>query len=242
MRRLQTLAVTASLLLFAVSAAQADHHESAVTPDDAMEMLKDGNARFAAGEAEYPNFDAARRAETSTKGQHPFVTVIACSDSRVPVEVLFDQGIGDVFVIRVAGNVSDTDEIGSIEYGVEHLGTPLMVVLGHSQCGAVTAVATSAEVHGSIPELVDNIGPAVASARAEHPEMADAALVPYAIEANVWQSVEDLLTGSPGVAARVAEGKTRVVGAVYDIASGKVNWMGQHPEQASFLKGAHGGH
>ena len=237
------LIVTLSVLLLAGGAALADQHEASVSPDQALQKLQEGNARFAAGESTYPRFDAARREMTSTKGQHPFVTVIACSDSRVPVEALFDQGIGDVFVIRVAGNVCDTDEIGSIEYGVDHLGTPLMVVLGHTQCGAVTAVTTGAEVHGSIPELVDNIAPAVAAAKEAHPGMGTDELVPYAIEVNVWQSIDDLLTGSEAVAARAADGRVRVVGAIYDIADGTVEWLGQHPHEGELLEmGAGHGH
>ncbi|MCA9730151.1 MAG: carbonic anhydrase, partial [Candidatus Eisenbacteria bacterium] len=141
-----------------------------MTPDQALEALKAGNDRFVTGTSLFPHLDRKRRYETA-KGQTPFVTVIGCSDSRVPIEALFDQGIGDVFVIRVAGNVCDTDEIGSIEYGVDHLGTPLMVVLGHESCGAVTAVVKDAEIHGSIPKLVDNIGPAVATARKFHPSL-----------------------------------------------------------------------
>jgi len=125
-----------------------------ITPDAAIEQLKEGNQCYHTGEPNHPRADAQRMEETAEHGQNPFATVIACSDSRVPVERVFDQGIGDIFTIRVAGNVYDTDEIGSIEYGVDHLGTPVMVVLGHGGCGAVTAVVTGAELHGSIPPLV----------------------------------------------------------------------------------------
>ncbi|MBI5865537.1 MAG: hypothetical protein HZB38_13725 [Planctomycetes bacterium] len=112
----------------------------AITPDEAQQRLTDGNQRFSTGAATNPRCDEARRAETAEKGQNPFATVLTCSDSRVCAERIFDQGVGDVFTIRVAGNVSDTDEIGTIEYGVGHLHTPLLVVMGHSSCGAVGAV------------------------------------------------------------------------------------------------------
>jgi carbonic anhydrase len=140
----------------------------------------------------------------------------------VPVEILFDQGVGDLFVIKVAGNVADTDEIGSAEYGVDHLGTPVLMVLGHTYCGAVTAVTTGAEVHGSIPLLVDNIVPAVEKAKHEHPGAEKAELINAAIEANVWQAVDDIMTKSHAIAERAAAGKVLVVGAIYDILTGKV--------------------
>ena len=132
-----------------------------LTSEQALNKLKEGNKRYVAGNSRYANLDQSRRDLTSTKGQHPFATIIGCSDSRAPIEHIFDVGIGEIFTIRVAGNVCDVDEAGSIEYGVDHLSTPLFVVLGHTSCGAVTAVAQSAELHGNIPALVDNIIPNV---------------------------------------------------------------------------------
>jgi len=157
-----------------------------VSADDALAMLKEGNDRFAAGKSGYPNTAANRRQETASGGQHPFATVLSCSDSRVPVEYIFDRGIGDLFVIRVAGNVADTDEIATAEYGVDHLGTPVLMVLGHTRCGAVTAVATGAQVHGKLPQLVDNIVPAVRKAQTERPDLKGDALVNEAITNNIW--------------------------------------------------------
>lgn len=193
-----------------------------VSPEQAVQMLSEGNLRFALGQPAHPNTSFSRRLLTTTDGQAPFATVIACSDSRVPVEILFDQGVGDLFVIKVAGNVADTDEIGSAEYGVDHLGTPVLMVLGHTYCGAVTAVTTGAEVHGSIPLLVDNIVPAVEKAKHEHPDAEQAELINAAIEANVWQAVDDIMTKSHAIAERAAAGKVVVVGAIYDILTGKV--------------------
>ena len=209
---------------------------SSLTPDEALTAMRQGNARFASGRPTHPNSGQARIGETATGGQQPFATLITCSDSRVPVGRIFDQGIGDLFVIRVVGNVCAVDEIGSIEYGVEHLGTPLMVVLGHTSCWAVTAVATGAELHGSIPALVDNIIPAVERAE-KSTGLSGSAVVPAAVEENVWQSVSDLLAGSPATAKLVGEHKLKVVGAVYDIADGTIKWLGEHPGQASLLTG-----
>ena len=197
--RLLTLTLSCGwLVLYAGSPVHANSPDALGAPDQALQRLEQGNARFVAGESTHENTGADRMAETAKNGQHPFATVITCSDSRVPVARVFDQGIGDLFVIRVAGNVSDVDEVGSIEYGVDHLGTPVMVVLGHTNCGAVTAVVTNAELHGSIPPLVDNIKPAVEQARKNHPHLQGKALVPEAVKANVWQSIDDLFKTRPG--------------------------------------------
>jgi carbonic anhydrase len=203
-----------------------------------MKMLQAGNERFVAGQSRHPRLDAKRLLETAENGQHPFATVITCSDSRVPVEMLFDQGVGDVFVIRVAGNVCDVDEAGSIEYGVDHLGTPLFVVLGHTHCGAVTAVTTEAKLHGNIPALVDNIQPAVAKARAANPHLTAVELVPEAIKANCWQSIEDLIRTSAPTRERIKAGKLKIVAAIYNIRTGKVGWLGAHPEQDGLVAAA----
>ncbi len=135
-----------------------------LTSDQALERLKEGNARFVSGKAIHPNTDLARLIQAGKENQadHAYATIISCSDSRVPVERIFDAGIMDLFIIRVAGNVVDTDEAGSIEYGLAHVKTPLFVVLGHTQCGAVTAVTEAIQGHGhaleiNIPPLVDNI-------------------------------------------------------------------------------------
>ena len=201
-------------------------------PDEVLQMLKDGNKRFYTGNATYPHTDAGRleQAGTEDQGDHAFATVIACSDSRVPVELIFDTGVMDIFVIRVAGNVADTDETGSIEYGLAHVNTPILVVLGHTQCGAVTAVTQAIygedhQLERNIPPLVDNIIPAVKRAMTMHPKAHDDEVIPYAIEENVWQSIEDLFMSSPASRKFVNQGKAKVVGAIYDVATGKVTWL-----------------
>lgn len=222
------------ILALIVAAANVMGSESITNAEAALVKLKAGNIRFVSGKTTHPNQDAARRLEIA-KGQTPFVTVLSCSDSRVPVELLFDQGIGDTFVVRVAGNVADTDEIGSIEYGVGHLNTPLLVVLGHTSCGAVKAVFEKADVHGSIPELVDNIVPAIARTKAANPDADKAELLAKAVPSNVWVSIEDIFKRSSEVAELVKMSKLRVVGAIYNIETGLVTWLGEHPEQFSLL-------
>lgn len=208
-----------------------------MTGEQVLEVMKEGNGRFVSGKRTYPHLDAKRIKEL-VSGQNPIVTVISCSDSRVPPEHLFDVGLGDMFTIRVAGNVCDTDEIGSIEYGVHHLGTPLLIVLGHSSCGAVTAVAAKAEVHGSIPALVDNIIPAVEKTQKDHPDLHGKELVSAAVKENVRQSIADLLTRSADTRHLVESGKLLIVGAVYHLDDGKVEWLGKHPQEKELIEKA----
>ncbi len=227
MRQPPALALLA--LALAPLAASAAHD-----PASALEALHRGNHRFVSGAPAHPRQHAAHRAEQA-KGQTPFATILSCSDSRVPVEQVFDQGIGDLFIVRVAGNVAQTNEIGSIEYGTAHLGTPLLLVLGHESCGAVTAVVEGAEVHGSIPKLIAPIREPATAARASHPEAQGAELVKVAVEENVRHSIASILSGSAAVLERVAAGKLHVIGGVYDLATGTVRWLGPHPEQARIL-------
>ncbi|MDY6822945.1 MAG: carbonic anhydrase [Thermodesulfobacteriota bacterium] len=218
---------------FTVVALAEEHHAAPKpSPDEVLQILKKGNERFYTGKATYPHTNTARleQAGTENQGDHAYATVITCSDSRVPVELLFDAGVMDIFVIRVAGNVCDTDEIGSTEYGLAHVNTPILVILGHTQCGAVTAVTHA--VHGeghalerNIPPLVDNIIPAVERAIDQHQDVHGDAIIPYAIEENVWQATEDLFMKSPAVRNIVNKGKAKVVGAIYDVGTGKVAWL-----------------
>lgn len=200
--------------------------------DASLMLLKEGNNRFAAGKPQYPHQDATRRTDVA-KGQEPFATVLACSDSRDPVELIFDRGVGDIFVVRVAGNIAGSSELATIEYGVGHLNTPLLVVMGHSKCGAVTAVAKGAELHGHLHVLAEKIRPAVEKTKAGTPEADE--LVPRSIQANVWQAIEDVIKDSGEVREKLAAGKLSILGAVYDLESGKVTWLGQHPAEDSLV-------
>ncbi len=199
-----------------------------------LKTLQDGNARYVGEKMLFPDISQQRRAET-TAGQHPIVTMVSCSDSRVPVEAIFDQGIGTIFVVRVAGNISGPDELGSVEYGVGHLETPLLVVLGHSKCGAVTAAATGASVHGHIKPLIDAINPVVESVKAANAGIAGEDLVKAAITENIWYTIETMLTKSAELQARVKEGKVKVVGAMYHVDNGQVDWLGTHPKEGAIL-------
>jgi carbonic anhydrase len=202
------------------------------SPDEVIAMLKDGNERFVTGQALHENTDAQRLAQAGSENQrdHAFATVLSCSDSRVPVERIFDAGFIDLFVVRVAGNVVRTNEAGSIEYGLAHVHTPVLVVMGHTQCGAVAAVADVVQGHShaferNIPPLVAPIVPAAKRAMADHPQAKGRAVVPFAIEENVWQSITDLFMQSPATRMMVRSGKVKVVGALYDVGTGRVSWL-----------------
>ncbi|OHB29105.1 MAG: carbonic anhydrase [Desulfuromonadaceae bacterium GWC2_58_13] len=242
-KQIVSIAVSLALTALALSPAFASSKAQKPSPDQVIAMLQEGNQRFVAGESTFPHRDAKRLALAGTESQndHAYATVITCSDSRVPVELIFDAGVMDIFVIRVAGNVCDTDEVGSIEYGLAHVNTPVLVVLGHTQCGAVTAVTHA--LHGSghalernIPPLVDNIQPAVNRAIAAHPELQGDAIIPAAIVENVWQAVEDLFMTSPASRDLVKSGKAKVVGAIYDVSTGAVSWLPEEKVGAILAK------
>ena len=202
------------------------------SPAEVLQILKEGNERFSTNQTIHPHTDAARliQAGSENQGDHALATVLTCSDSRVPVERIFDMGVMDIFVIRVAGNVVKTDEAGSIEYGLAHVHTPVLVVLGHTQCGAVTAVTQAFLGHAhalerNIPPLVAPIQPAVSRAMSLHPDKTGDAVIPAAIVENVWQGIEDLFMQSPSTRDLHTSGKAKVVGAIYDVGTGKVEWL-----------------
>lgn len=202
------------------------------SPDNVLKMLKAGNERFAAGKAESPHSDTARlkRAGSASQADYAYATVLSCSDSRVPVERIFDAGVMDIFVVRVAGNVCNTDEIGSIEYGLAHVRTPVLVILGHTQCGAVTAVTEYLQGHGhalerNIPPLIKSIEPAVKRAMQKNPNLTGPELVNEGIECNVWTGIENLFRASPAVRELASQGTVKVVGAIYDVGTGRINWL-----------------
>jgi carbonic anhydrase len=215
-----------------IVAQAAEHHASKPSPNEVLRILKEGNKRFYSGKVTHPheNRDRLFLAGHEDQGRYAYATVLACSDSREPVELIFDAGVMDIFVVRVAGNVCDTDEIGSIEYGLLHVNTPVLVVLGHTQCGAVSAVVHALQgrkqkFERNIAPLVDNIFPAVKRAIEQHKDIHGDAIIPYAIEENVWQSIEDLFMKSAAVRDLVKGRKTKVVGAIYDVETGKIKWL-----------------
>jgi len=186
---------------------------------DPISTLLEGNKRCAEGEQAKKDIGETRRAEL-TKGQHPFAVVISCSDSRVPPELIFDQGLGDIFVVRVAGNVIDPVVLGSIEYGVEHLHAPLLLVLGHESCGAVkAAIELKGNPEGNIGAILKKIVPAVNTAKRETKDEGE--LLHKAVHENIRNSYKDVMK-SKIVNHLVKEGKLKVAAAEYYLGTGKV--------------------
>ncbi|MEQ8155955.1 MAG: carbonic anhydrase [Clostridiaceae bacterium] len=189
---------------------------------DAKQLLEDGNKRFVSGNVLNKNISDTRRKDLSANGQHPFAVVVGCSDSRVAAEEIFDQGLGDIFVVRDAGNVIDPIVLGSIEYGAEHLGSPLIVVLGHEKCGAVKATVDGGEAAGSIDSIVEKIKPSLEKVKAAGTASAD--LAEKTTDENIKNSIVDI-EKSPVIKHLVESGKVTVVGAKYHIETGEVTFI-----------------
>ena len=194
------------------------------TADAVLAELKAGNQRHVKAAYQHPHETTSRRQEL-TKGQSPHAVILACADSRVAPEIVFDQGLGDLFVVRVAGNIAADDDIASIEYAVEHLHTPLVVVMGHQSCGAVGAAIAGGEAPGHLPALIAALEPAVAEAKKMKGDVSD-----NAIRINVEHVVDQLRHSKPVLAQAVESGKLRVVGAVYSLNTGAVTWQPENPK------------
>lgn len=192
-------------------------HVTINTPDDAIKELKNGNIRFVEGRLE--NTDYKEQIENTKADQHPHSVILSCLDSRVPPETIFDQGIGNIFVARVAGNLSDDNILGSLEYGAKVKECRLIVVMGHSKCGAVKGALDNAEL-GHLTQLVAQIKPAITGDKSNPDNMLD-----ETSRKNVKLTIEKILKSSEVLAELVKEGKLKIVGAYYDIATGKVEFM-----------------
>jgi carbonic anhydrase len=204
-------------------AADAPSPQNAITPADALKRLMDGNARYVGNASEQRDFSAERAARAQS--QHPIAAILSCADSRVAPELVLDQGLGDLFVVRVAGNIVSRDLLASLEFGVQFLGAPLIMVLGHSGCGAVdaaiTVLKTKAVLPGHLPELIAEIKPAVlASQKASSGDPLD-----NAIAENVRQQVAKLKNSAPIIQKSYAGKKIEIVGGVYDLRTGKVTLL-----------------
>ncbi len=198
--------------------------QAAATPASVLDWLRAGNKRFVSGVTTRRDWSA--QIEATAAGQYPLAAFVSCVDSRVPPEIVFDLGIGDVFAARTAGNVVDNDVLGSLEFASKVTGVKLIVVLGHSSCGAVEGACDGVEL-GHLTGLLAKITPAVeeASGGSSAPGSGDEALVQRAVEANVRNVVAAITGSSEVIADMVDAGEVAVVGAVYDLESGRVDWM-----------------
>jgi carbonic anhydrase len=201
-----------------------DHNGTQLTPDEALERLIEGNRRFLRGEARGPAF----RRETLTelaKAQRPYATILGCSDSRVPPEWIFDTGLGELFVIRVAGNILSPEISGTLQYAGSYLETPLFVILGHEGCGAITAALATkhegAQFRSRVQVILANILPGLPEL---DPTLAPEEQASRAVEGNVRWTVRQILD-TPEGKARTAEGRMKIVGAVYEIETGRVRFL-----------------
>jgi carbonic anhydrase len=199
-------------------------HATNYTAEEALQRLKDGNERFLRGEARFPTVRKETLADLA-QGQHPYATILGCSDSRVPPELIFDADFGELFIVRVAGNVVSAEVMGSLQYAGAHLRTPLFVVLGHEGCGAVNAAVDTmlqgVQHHSRIQLLVDGIVPGL---KPVDSQLAAEQRLQQAVEQNVRWSIHQLL-GTPEGRSAVEEGRAKILGAMYEIASGRVRWL-----------------
>jgi carbonic anhydrase len=204
----------------ALAADPSHSDQPSIAPAEALSKLKEGNARYTSGNLQHPGQTAERRTELA-RTQHPFAAILCCSDSRVPPEVVFDQGIGDLFIVRVAGNVINDEGLGSLEYTVDHLGTRFILVLGHQRCGAVDAaretIAAKGKAPGHIQSLVTAIKPVVEATAKEDLEAT--------IKANVKHVVDALRSSTPILKAEVDSGKIQVIGGYYSLDTGAVTFL-----------------
>jgi len=238
-RNWMTAVVAAALLVFlltmtagcgggtATKTAETTQEESTHEPRaqvsearEALELLEFGNKRFADAKYNKKNLGEERR-KALAAGQKPFAVIVSCSDSRVPPELVFDQGLGDIFIIRVAGNVIDEVGKGSVEYGVEHLGARLVVVLGHEKCGAVQATVEGGPTSGSIGSIVSKIQPSIDKAKMSGAE--GEGLLEATVDENIKESIKALET-SPILGDEINKGELLIVGGKYHLESGEVTF------------------
>ena len=207
---------------FTGAADPAHSDQPSVAAAEAISKLKEGNSRYTSGNLQHPGQTTERRTEL-VKTQHPFAVIVSCSDSRVPPEIVFDQGLGDLFIFRVAGNVIDDHGLGGIEYAVDHLNVRLIVVLGHQSCGAVQAaketIAAKGKAPGHIESLVTAIKPAVEATAKDD--------LDTTIKANVQHVVQALRSSTPILKAKVDSGAVQVTGGYYSLDTGAVTFLDQ---------------
>jgi carbonic anhydrase len=199
------------------------HEAEGVPPAEARTCLEAGNARYAGSKVNPRRYRAER--PQLAKGQAPYAMVLSCADSRVPPEIVFDESLGKLFVVRLAGNVADADALGSLEYAAEHLGTRYLLVLGHASCGAVKAAVTGAGGSPNLTGLVKEIQPAIATARGALPNAKDDELLSASVKENVKLQMKNVAERSPVLKEMIEKGKVGMAGGVYDLETGKVTFL-----------------
>ena len=197
--------------------------QGTVTPDTALQMLKEGNDRFIQGKTR--NCDLLKQLKDTAKQQAPFAVVVGCIDSRVPPEMVFDQRLGDIFAARIAGNFVNTDILGSLEFATQLAGAKLIVVLGHTECGAIKGTADNAKL-GNLTAMLENIRPSLKKLNYKGvPSSKDKELVQKLADQNAKDAVDKIMTKSQVISNLAAVGKVKVVSAMHDIGTGKITWF-----------------
>ena len=222
--RLSLFAVLAACL--ALPGLASDPQHPTLSPAQALKRLMDGNERYVQHKEQHPDMSFERRRQIDQEGQHPYAVILGCADSRVPPELIFDEGLGDLFVIRDAGNVVDDDVLGSIEYAVEHLGVQLVVVLGHEKCGAVTAAIQSDKAPGHIQKVINSILPAIAEARNLPGDQ-----VHNCVVANAKHVAFQIKTSEPILRLAVETNRIQVVAMDYHLSTGRVEVLDKLKEK-----------
>ena len=225
-RVVSRMAMLTAALAATVGIAFASGGGAGVTADQALQKLLDGNQRYVENKPGAAAMCDAPAREKLSQTQHPYAIILSCADSRVPPEVIFDKALGEIFVVRVAGNVTDPIVLGSIEYATEHLGTPLIMVLGHERCGAVTAAVNSkGKPEGNVGAIVKAIQPAAKKAKQISKGKSSEELVECAVEVNAKAVAANLTKKSKVLAHQLKEGQIKIVAAKYDLDDGKVTLL-----------------
>jgi len=209
---------------FANAQTSAEKQQS-ITPDEVITELMEGNKNYVAGKL--TQIDLNKQIKATTKGQHPKAVILSCIDSRVPVELVFDQGVGDIFVGRVAGNVENEDQLGSMEFATKLAGSKVVMVLGHTACGAVKGACDHAKL-GNLTTLLSKIDPAVKAVEGHEEKGRNSKNLDFVnavVHANVHQTVADIRQKSEVLSELEKEGKIKIVGAIYDLATGQVSLL-----------------
>ena len=193
--------------------------------DDSVKRLEEGNARFAACQSIHPNLGEEWRHETFRSGQSPFAAILSCADSRAPVELVFDQGIGDIFSVRNAGNIFDDITLGSLELGVYKFDIPLLIVMGHTDCGAIKLAVQGNRLHANITKVIDRIIPVIKTVKEKNPGLHGERLMLEVTKANALSVAKELVEQSKVLRYKVRDGELAIKAALHDLKSGKVEWL-----------------
>ncbi len=193
--------------------------------DETLRRLEEGNIRFAGGSSIHPNLTDERRIDTLRNGQTPFAGILSCSDSRSPVELIFDQGIGDIFSVRNAGNICDDFTMGSLELGVYKFNIPLLIVMGHTDCGAIRLAVQGNRLHANISRIIDRIIPVVTKVKENNPGLYGEGLMLEVTKANALSTAKELVENSKILRDKVRYSELRIIAAMHDLESGRVEWL-----------------